>query len=785
MNNLDLNNSDSEDDFDFKKEIFKYLYFWKFILLSLVICFSIAFLYLRYNNKIFETVAKVKILDKKDSALELPSAEDLFSSSKINLENELETIKSYPILDKVIRNQNLTTSVIHIANVKTKLVLHYPFTITSKLLIDSLSEMEFNIKFTERGLQIIDYQNDDQEYLFEGFSTYEKKHYLPFDISNVNKNLCADKSYDLLFKSIDETVAILKNKIEVSSIGSNSDIISIKLNSTNLKYSQNIINELIKVFNDDGVIDRQLIHKRTIDFVNDRYKYLSLELDSIEKNKELYKVNNNLIDIVTNSNISLNKSSTSEKSIFSNENEISIISSLLETLTKLSFELLPTNVGVENQEINTMISSYNKMILEQKKLVSSAGPKNPSIKIIDSSIRDSRSNILFSLQQYLQYLKTLNVKLLQQFNKFDTQLTQLPEKEKILRSIDRNQAIKEALYLFLLQKREEAEVSYAITEPSIKVVEYAISNSNPISPNIAIIYFIALLFGLFLPFGLIYVFFLFDTKIHSIEDIKSHNSSLNVLGEIPFFDLLEKDKLFADPADRSIVSESFRMLMSNARYLLNDINKSNVILVTSSIKGEGKTLSALNLSLSFASLNKKVLLVGCDLRNPQIHKYLDEDKNQKGLVDFLVDNQSNWKEYLLNKFDKIPNHNILLSGALPPNPLYLINNGNMEIFLDQAKKEFDYIIIDSAPTLLVADTKSLFDKVDAVIYLTRCNVTDKEILNHIESSAGANKASVSLVLNGVGEKNAYGYGYGYKYGYGYNYKYSYNYGYGYGYEEDK
>ena len=124
MNNLDLNNSDSEDDFDFKKEIFKYLYFWKFILLSLVICFSIAFLYLRYNNKIFETVAKVKILDKKDSALELPSAEDLFSSSKINLENELETIKSYPILDKVIRNQNLTTSVIHIANVKTKLVLH-------------------------------------------------------------------------------------------------------------------------------------------------------------------------------------------------------------------------------------------------------------------------------------------------------------------------------------------------------------------------------------------------------------------------------------------------------------------------------------------------------------------------------------------------------------------------------------------------------------------------------------------------------------------------------------
>jgi len=274
-------------------------------------------------------------------------------------------------------------------------------------------------------------------------------------------------------------------------------------------------------------------------------------------------------------------------------------------------------------------------------------------------------------------------------------------------------------------------------------------------------------------------------QIQSREDIESHNSSLNVLGEIPFFDVSENNKVFSDPSARSIVSESFRMLMSNARYLFTDNKKSNVILVTSSVKGEGKTLSALNLSLSFASLNKKVLLIGCDLRNPQIHKYLDEDKNQKGLVDYLVDNKCRWKESVLKKFDKIPNHHILLSGSLPPNPLYLINNGNMEIFLDQAKKEYEYIIIDSAPTLLVADTKSLFNFADAIIYLTRCNVTDKEILNHIKGSDNDSKSNLSVVLNGVGQKNAYGYSYGYKYGYGYNYKYSYNYGYGYGYEEDK
>ena len=785
MNNDNLNNLDSEDSIDLKKEFFKYLFFWKYFLLSVVIFLAIAFTYIRYTDKIFETNAKIKILDKKDSAIELPSAEDLFSNSKINLENELEVINSYSILEQVVRNLNLTTSVFSNGSIMSSLVVDYPFTITTKLPIDSLTKMLFNIDFQDKGLVIIDYQNEDKEYTFKDFSTYGKKHNLPFDISNVNKNRCANQNYKLSLNSIDKVIKSLKKQITTSQIGKSSDIISINFNSTNTQYSEKVINELISVFDDDGVKDRQLIHKRTISFVNDRYKYLSSELDSIETNKQLFKVSNNLVNFEANSIISLNKNSLSEKDVFINENQISIVSSLLDVLKKINFELLPSNIGVKNIEINRLINSYNLMILDRKKLLSSAGTQNPSVKLIDSSINDSRSNIIFSLQQHLLDLNTLNIKLFGQLNKFDDQLNQLPEKEKILRSIERNQAIKEALYLFLLQKREESEVSYAITEPSIKVVEYAISNTIPVLPNVNIIFLAALLVGLLLPFGFLYIVFLFDTKIQSREDIESHNSSLNVLGEIPFFDLNETEKIFNDPTARSIVSESFRMLMSNTRYLFKDNNKSNVILITSSIKGEGKTLSALNLSLSFASLNKKVLLIGCDLRNPQIHKYLDEDKNQKGLVDFLVDNKSNWKGFTLKKFDKIPNHDILLSGNLPPNPLYLINNGNMEILIEQAKKEYDYIIIDTAPTLLVADTKSLFEIADTIIYLTRCNVTDKEILNHIQSSATESKANISLILNGVGQKNAYGYSYGYKYGYGYNYKYSYNYGYGYGYEEDK
>jgi len=226
------------------------------------------------------------------------------------------------------------------------------------------------------------------------------------------------------------------------------------------------------------------------------------------------------------------------------------------------------------------------------------------------------------------------------------------------------------------------------------------------------------------------------------------------------------------------------MLMSNVRYLNSSKTKNNVIIVTSSIKGEGKTLSALNLSLSFSSVGKKVLLIGCDLRNPQLHKYIGSDKSIPGLVDFLVDSKLDWQKNIINPFENYENFDLLLSGPLPPNPLNLISNGNLELLIKDARKKYDYVILDSAPTLLVADTKSIFDFVDSVIFLTRCNLTDKEIIKHISDTQNAISPSVGVVLNGVGSTDSYSYGYKYGYGYGYNYQYSYNYGYGYGYSED-
>ena len=782
FSNFDFNQTDSEENFDFKKEFFKYFSFWKYFLGASILLLITAFIYLRYTPKVYTSTAKIKVLDKKESSLELPSAEDLFSHSKINLENEVEVLKSYPILEEVVRNLNLTTSFVAIGDIMESLEVTVPFEYSSERVVDSITKEEYRLNITDGGLHIIDYNDDDKTYFFKEFSTYKANHDLPFEIHNIDKGIWSEnyEGFDILFQPINDIVASLKKNIIIESVGKESEIISLSLKSTNKEYAQNVINELIKVFNKDGIQDRQLIHKRTIDFVNDRYSYLSMELDSIEIVKQLYKVDNNLVDLSANSAISLEQSFRSEENIFSLENQISVTNLLISTLNNSDLELLPANIGIENAEINSLIFNYNQTILERKKLILSAGLNNPSIKQMDNIISDSRSNIIFSLQNHLSQLDNLKEKLSKQYFKYDSRVSDLPEKEKILRAIERNQEIKEALYLFLLQKREEAEVSYAVTEPSIKVVEYAITDNIPVSPKPQIIYLGALLLGLLVPFGVLYLLFLFDTKIYSKDDLLELNIGAPIVAEIPEI-VDQSNKMIESSKERSVLAESFRVLTSNLNFILPKETKGGkVIMNTSTVKGEGKTFSALNLALTYSSFDKKVLLLGADLHNPQIHKYLNVKKTVQGLTNFLMDKTMNWEAALLKPNSEL-NCDILLGGTIPPNPAQLLSNGNFDILLEQAKSKYDYIIIDTPPSLLVSDTLTISHLADVVLFVMRCNHSDKEVLNFIKDLIKDNKIkNIGIVLNGLGKMNAYSYGYGY----GYGYKYNYNYGYGYGYNSD-
>ena len=781
MLNDNYNQENIEDKYNLKQELFKYLYFWRWFAFSITLCLIISIFYLRYSHTIYSTSAKIKILDKKEASLELPSASDLFSNNKINLENEIELLSSFTILSKVVEKQNLNVNFYSVGDIMTTRTAHLPFHFEQLISNDSITEeLAFEIYINNEGIEVNDI-NKDTTYLFNTYSTYKTPHSLPFNIRLDEKNYLSgnEGDYKVVFSTLKNTVSRLKRALSLTKLGKESDIILLKIENENLEYSEIILNTLIDVFNKDGVADRQMIHKRTIDFVNERYVMLSNELDSIEIQKQLYKLNNNLIDITANSTLSLELSSKSNQQLLELENQIAIAKLLDESFKKNNYDLLPANIGINNSKINFLITDFNTIILERKNLIISAGLNNPSVMQLDRAISDNRANIIRTVKNHLTQLKQTKKQLTLQSKKLNTDVSNLPEKEKILRAIERNQVIKESLYLFLLQKREEAEVSFAVTEPTIKVIEYALSNDSPISPKKQIIFLGALLIGVLIPFGSIYLILLFNTKIQLKQDVEELNIGASVIGELPLI-AENESKLFQNPQDRNTLAESFRILTSNVNYLLpqnTGTTDGKVILSTSSIKGEGKSFVALNMSLSLSSLDKKVLLIGADLRNPQLHKYLGIDKTREGLTSYLHNNNFDWKATIINKFEHLPHHHTLLTGIIPPNATQLLSNGNFEKIISEAKKEYDYIVIDTAPTLLVTDTLLISKNADAVIYVCRSNYTEREIFNYPKELIRDGKIkNVGLVINAVGANSRYDYGYSYKYGYSYNYGYGYGYG---------
>ncbi|NRA93067.1 MAG: polysaccharide biosynthesis tyrosine autokinase, partial [Psychroserpens sp.] len=464
--------------------------------------------------------------------------------------------------------------------------------------------------------------------------------------------------------------------------------------------------------------------------------------------------------------------SRSDEELFAVENQISLVGMLQNALeTNIEGGLLPANIGLENPNINRLINEFNLAVLDREKLANSGGSQNPAVILAQATINDLKGNVLKSLKSYGQQLQVSRGQFEGRNRRFAGKVAQLPEDEKLLRAIERQQEIKESLYLLLLQKREEAAINLAITEPSIKVVDYALSSSSPISPKKRVAYAVAILAGLLIPFGVLYIIFMLDTKVHGKDDIQRLNNKIPIIAEIP--DIVKKEKaLFDDPNDRTVLAESFRILSSNVNYLLPvaEDKKGRVIFCTSTIKGEGKTFISINLSLALSSMNKKVLLIGADLRNPQIHSHTKFDKNTVGLSDYLHDGSSDWRSYLIKGFENHEYHDILLSGNIPPNPTSLLTHGRFESLIEEAKESYDYIIIDTAPTVLVTDTMLISSFADVTVYIARAGFTEKKILAFSEELFQTGKLkNMAYVINGVGASKSYGYGYNYGYGYGYGY----------------
>ncbi|MBU2922176.1 polysaccharide biosynthesis tyrosine autokinase [Winogradskyella psychrotolerans] len=772
FNNFSLQ---EEDSTDIKQELKRYLRYWPWFAVTLAVTLISAYMYLRYAPRVYQTYSKIKILDESEG-LELPTSAFIFKRKNINLENEIEILTSYLIMNRVVKELNLNTNFYEEGTIQTSQIEALPFGFKQIIHPDSITErLSYKLKIKNNGIDVTNL-NTEKVFSFPGSTTRDSDYNLPFEIDlNVNgsKSNFIGNTYILNFKTIKSTALSLKSNIKVESIGELSDLLKLTIKGESREVSEKILNTLMDVFDKDGIYDRQLISKRTLDFIDDRFVFLAQELDSIEVGRQDFKQRNNIVDITADAGLGLEQRAQSDEELFQIEHQLAL-SKLLDNSLKNNPEsdLLPSNIGIENSSINVLIADYNSAVINRDKYLSSGGINNPMVKQAVEQVQSLKANIDKSIKTYSNQLEASRQQLTLRNRRFSGTVAQIPEKEKLLRAIDRQQKIKESLYLLLLQKREEAAINLAITEPSIKVVEYALSGSNPVSPKSNIVYAAAILGGLLIPFGILYLIFMLDTKLHSKEDVTKINSNIPVIGEIP--DVKKKEHIiFDDPNARTALAESFRILSSNVDYILpiKADGKGKVIYCTSTIKGEGKTYVSVNLSLALSSINKKVLLIGADLRNPQIHTHIHEEKHKPGLSNYLHDTNYDWRDALINGFDKHPNHQIILSGVIPPNPAHLLTNGRFKKLIEEAKEEYDYIIVDTAPTILVTDTMLISQLADATIYLARANFTEKNLLKFSKDLTETGKLkNVAYVINSVGASRSYGYSYNYGYNYGYGTK---------------
>tara|TARA_B100001057_G_scaffold152914_1_gene153075 strand:+ start:34046 stop:36355 length:2310 start_codon:yes stop_codon:yes gene_type:complete len=749
--------------------ILGYLQFWKLITLFIIASLIISFFYLRYTPSVYKAYTKIQILDENSSEMGIDYMGTIFKD-KINLANEINVLQSNRIIEQVVDNLQLQISVSSVGNVINKKVSYYPFKLKLKEKINSYSK--FSIEIDNNNL-VITNLNTKESFRFKSNETLKTKHNLPFEIYDFNSKRFNDNYIIELITRQNRTSQI--KQLLKTDVLDDSEIIRLSYSSEDKDLNIKILNEIVKCFNEDGVNDRRNIHKRTIDFVDSRFGFLTNELDSIESFKQKYKSTNNLLDIGLNSSFSLQKKVEYDKTIVQTENQILINEILKESIVNSEKnEIIPSNIGIDNIEINSLIQKHNEIVLNYKKINSIAGENNPSVYDNQEIIRDLKAEISKSIDENLIKLKKLKSRAYEFKDSSTKDVKVLSLNEKVLRSVERNQNIKESLYLFLLQKREEAQINFAITEPSVKIVETATSERFIVSPIKKEIYILSVLAAFILAILVINILKFLDNKIHSKEDITNYLNQ-PVIGEIPFVD---NNPLISNSNDRSILAESFRILQSNLNFLIE--KNAKVILCTSSIKGEGKTFTATNLAITKANLNSRTLLIGADLRNPQLHKYLNVDKSIAGLSNYLINEAKNWKDALLKISD---NCDCLIAGAIPPNPTELLNSKNFKIILEDARKSYDYIIIDSSPCLLVSDTFNISKLADLIIFVMRSDHTPKEIMKFVEENVEGNKlGKTAIILNGLGKNDRYGYGYKYSYKYGYRYRY--NYGYGYGYTSD-
>ncbi len=769
-----------ESNFDLKAEIFKYLTHWKWIVLGLLLGGLVAYLYNRYTIPKYRSEATLVIVnDEEKTALSaMPTGGgSILSLSDDGLDNQIEKLRSKSLIESVVDELDHNIAYYIEGNVITVEAYKSSPVIIEFITPDSLvNNLAANVSVTP--------VSDTEFRLVEEGRSYSESHKIGevIEIDGIQFTILPrsgneegafknTNTVNIKISSVSAVARQYSSGLQIAKKGQANDMLVLSLVQESEKKSEDFLNKLMERFNEEGIRDKQEVAENTTKFIQDRLEMITTELDSVEGGIADFKRENRLMDVGSTAGIYQSQYSTAEQEVFNLETQLALIASLEEVLrSQGDYELLP-EAGVTEGGVSGLTNAYNSLVMERNLYLRNSTPQNPVVRTISDQLDSLRDNLFDNIQSTRRTINIQISELNQRENRAQGQFSNFPGLEKGMRSIERQQEIKEQLYLFLLQRREEAAISFAATASVARVIDPAFTVNQPVDPKPWVILVAGLVLGLILPLLIIFVKNFLDTKVHHKGDLQSLIKHIPFLGEIPRIGNDQNEKIQVN--DRSPLAEAFRILRTNLAYLVQkkDKDRGEVIFVTSTIKGEGKTFISYNMARTLASTKRRVLVIGADIRNPKLHRYANTDLKEKGLSDYLYDYDVSEEQIITKESDEGIEMDMVLSGAIPPNPAELFMNDRMGQFLEYARKHYDFILVDTAPTMIVTDTLLISPLADTTLYITRAEFTEKKLLDFPKDLKQQGKLKgLAVILNDVDySKFSYGAKYGYSYGYGYGY----------------
>lgn len=761
---------------------------WYWFVLSLGVCFGFAVWYLLKTPPVYTRTASILIKDnsngKSTGAMEDFADLGMFSTNT-NVVNEMATLQSPDFMREVVSRLNLNTDYHVDGHFHQKTVYGDQLPVKATLVdVPENGWVTFTLQLLKDGsVSLNDFQKGEEK--IDGRTTGKLNDTLSCAVGNIV--VTPTSSYEegeemqlyvshIPVKSAAD--AYLPN-LSVTQKNEKSNIVSLSFNDVSTQRAEDVLNTLIAVYNENWVRDKNQIAVSTSMFINERLGVIERELGDVDNNISSYKSEHLLPDVQAAAGMYMSQASETNTAIKELKNQAYIACYIRNSLNSETskYQLLPVvSTTFGNSNLSSQISEYNTQLMERNNLISHSSVKNPLIKEMDASINALRDALISSIDNELVALDA-QIKSQKSFSKqITSQIASIPNQEKYLLSVERQQKVKESLYLYLLQKREENELSQAFTAYNTRIITMPEGSMIPTAPVKKNILLMALALGILIPIVVIFIKENMNTVIRGRKDLE--NITIPFVGEIPlsfrkkkgFSRQVQEEKFTPVVKERSrnVINEAFRVVRTNLEFMQNKENESHVIMITSANPGSGKTFISFNLATSLSIKNKRTIVIDLDLRKASLSRYVNSPK--KGISDYLVGDVKDIKDVIARPSEAIKLE-IIPVGTMPPNPTELLFSERLSQLIDELRKEYDYIFIDCPPVEIVADASIISKLVDMTLFIVRAGLLERSMLPEIERFYTEEKyKNMSLILNATdGGSGRYGYKYGYKYGYHYGY----------------